>query len=112
MSYAKKIGSASLYQGTSISVSVGKETKEAWEANEVGIFTLTDEINEEVLTGTLLKSADNLSLTAFIGKTASANYLGNYRLLAYQTDTNNDEVKVPIADFELEYSTTQADSNA
>lgn len=109
MSYAKKIGTASLYQGTSFAVSVGKETKEIWGANEEGIFTLTDETNVEVLTSSLTKSVDNLSLTAFIGKTDSAVFEGKYRLLAYHTDTNNAEVLVPIADYELEYSTTKAD---
>ena len=108
MSYAKKIGSATLLQGTSFSVSVGKETEDIWDSNEKGIFEVTNDANEVVLFGDCIKSGDNISLTATIGKSDTLAWLGAYRLLSYQTDDNNAEIKVPIADFDLEYETTKA----
>ena len=108
MSYAKKIGTATLLQGTSFTVSVGKETEEIWESNEKGIFEVTNEDNLVVLSGDCIKSGDSLSLTAIIGKTDTIAWLGAYRLLSYQVDDNNIEIKVPIADFDIEYETTKA----
>ena len=108
MSYAKKIGTATLLQGTSFIVSVGKETEAVWDSNENGIFEVTDDANTIVLSGDCIKSADNLSLTAKIGKTDCIDWDGAYRLLSYQTDDNDAEIKVPIADFDLEYETTKA----
>ena len=109
MSYAKKIGTATLYQGTSFSVSVGKETGDAWLSTEDGEFEVTDEENTVVLSGNLIKSGDSISLTATIGKTDCADWEGNYKLVAYQTDTGESEIKVPIADYDLDYETTKAD---
>ena len=109
MSYAKKIGTATLYQGTSFSISVGKETGDVWASTEDGEFEVTDEENTVVLSGDLVKSGDNLSLTAIIGRTDCVDWVGNYKLLAYQTDTGDSEIRVPIVDYDLDYETTKAD---
>ena len=108
MSYAKKVGSATLYQGTSFTISLGKDDGTEWESNESGVFIVTDSENTEVLNKPMVKSTDNLTLTFQIGKTDCADWDGNYKLIAYQTDSNDPEVFVPIADYDIIYGTTIA----
>ena len=45
MSYAKKIGVATLYQGTSFTISLGRDDNAPWEANEVGVLKVTNDEN-------------------------------------------------------------------
>ena len=108
MSYAKYIGTASPYQGTSLSISLGKDDDAEWSVNEVGDFFVTNELNERVLEGVLIKSVDNLTLNVLVGKSDCVNWEGEHRLLAFQTNTDNLEIKVPIADYSLTYLTTKA----
>ena len=108
MSYAKYIATASPYQGTSLSISLGKNDETEWDGNEGGDFFVTNELNEKVLEGVLIKAVDNFTLNAFIGKSDCVDWEGEHRLLAFQTDTNNIEIKVPIADCSLTYLTTKA----
>ncbi len=108
MSYAKKIGIATLYQGTSFTVSLGKDDDTVWESNESGLYEVTDKENNIVLTNPLIKSGDNLTMTFQIGMGECIDWEGEYRLISYQRDSNNTEVNVPIADYRLTYETTAA----
>ena len=108
MSYAKKEGSATLLQGSSFTISLGKDDDSIWEANENGVFIMTDETNQEILNKPLVKSADNLTLTFQIDDTDSETLDGAYRILAWQRDSNDAGVNVPIADYAIEYETTKA----
>ena len=108
MSYAKKIGVASLIQGTSFTISLGRDDKAIWGVTETGIFIVTDSLNEIVLSKNMVKSGDGLTLTWEIAQTDCTSWEGNYRITAYQIDSGNPNIKVPIGDYEVEYETTKA----
>ena len=111
MSYASKLGVASLYQGTSFTISLGKGEKAdnlTWDANETGEFIVVDNTNAIVLTRAMIKSTDSTSLTFKVYQSDTTDWLGNYRILAFQLDSNDAEVRVPKGDYEVEYETTKA----
>lgn len=108
MSYAKKEGVADLIQGSSFTISLGKDDNAPWESYENGVFIMTDPSNIEILNKPLIKSADNLTLTFQVSQTDSASLDGEYRILAYQRNSNDAEINVPIADYAIKYETTKA----
>lgn len=108
MSYAKKLGSADLLQNSSFTVSLSRDDDLAWGATEHGVFIMTDEQNVEIINQPMVKSGDNLTLTFQVDSSESVDLLGKYRILAWQRDTNDPNINVPIADYSLNYETTKA----
>ena len=103
MAFIKWLGSATEYQGESFTKSLTKDDDSIWEANETAEFQMTDVDGLEVASGSLVKSADDLSLTFTLGSTDTTALLGQYLLLVYITDTVDAEVHSVIAKYTMTY---------
>lgn len=110
MSFAKRIGLATLYQGSSFTISLGREDDAIWDDNYTAVLIVTNEENAEMLNKVLVKSADKLSLTFQIDKSDCDEWIGGYRAIAYLRDSNDEEINIPIGDYDLFYETTVARS--
>jgi len=108
MLYVKREDVATLYQGTSFTETLGHEDETVWGATEELSFVVTDPDNNEVSSGDLVRSGDDLSFTFTIPHGDTTDWLGEYLLLIYQTDTGNADIRVPVAQYELTYETTKA----
>jgi len=108
MAYVEYYKEETEYQGESFIKSLYKKTKQIWDINEVGTYTLTDTFGSVLLNGNLVKSADKLSLTVALGSTDTASLLGVYKLLVYLEDTVNSELKDVLAEYKITYIETKA----
>ncbi len=108
MAYVKKKGTSTEYQGESFTKSLVKGNESAWEDNEVAEFKLYDTSGNTVVTGSLMRSVDLLSLTFLLGKSDTIDLFGIYRLLVYLSDTVVTEMNYVIAEYKLDYKKTTA----
>ena len=108
MSFVKYKEIVTEFQGESFNRSLTKKSGAIWETNEVGNFELIDTSGTVVSSGSLIKSADNLSLTIAVPKGDTATLVGNYRLLANLTDTVDTDFSDVIAEYEITYKEKKA----
>ena len=110
MVYNKKSEHDVKYQGESFSRIIDKADGSIWEASEGAVFSVYDTYEEVVLSGVLVKSGDNLTLTVTIGKTDTLELLGLYRIVVYRTDTGNTEINDSLYECKLNYIKKKATS--
>ena len=111
MGFVKHTGSKTKYQGTSFTRSIEATTKDennvvssrAWEDNEVGNYEMTDKDGNVVSSGDLMKSADKLSLTFTVPDSTTTSFLGKYLIIAYLTDTADEDINEEIAEYNMTY---------
>lgn len=114
MSFAKKVGAVDIYQGKSFTRSIGKKTKDgtavAWEAEDIGDFDLYNSAGVSIVltTNTLIKSADNMSLTFVLGSTDTESLLGEYLLIANLKNSVDAEIDVTLAEYAITFEEKKA----
>ncbi len=108
MGYVKVFGSKTLYQGQSFSKSLTKKDGSIWESNEVGDFEMFNSDGTVVSSGSLVKSGDNLSLTFTIPDDDTASLVGAHTINADLTDTVDDAIRIPLAEYDMTYKEKKA----
>ena len=97
MSFAKKVGVVTEYQGESFTRSLYREDNTTWDAVHGGTFEMFNTAGVVVADGTLIKSGDDLSLTFKVTKTQTVNLVGEHLLLAHLPDSGDVEFDDVIA---------------
>ena len=108
MPFIKRTGKAVEYAGESFTKSLARKDGSVWEATESGVWELVDDASNQVASGVLTKSADNLTLTAQIPKTDTVGLGGNYLLLLSITDSDDADFEDVIAEYFIEYRERKA----
>ena len=104
MAYVKYEGADTKYQGTSFTRTLTKKDGSLWASNETATYKMVDSDGTEVDTGILVKSVDNTGLIFEVGKTTTATFLGEYKLVVYLEDTVNLEYSEAIAKYTITYT--------
>lgn len=108
MAYEKRCEVATLFQGTSFTQSLGHDDKTIWGVDERLNYIMTNENNESVSSADLIRSDDDLSFTFEVPEGDTVDLEGEYLLIVYQTNVNNININVPVAQYEITYTTTKA----
>lgn len=109
MGYKKVVKKFKEYIGESFSQSIQKDGGAVWNTNEQAVFTLYDAAGTTGITGTLVKSADNLSLGFMLSKTSTAGLTpGPHKVIVDLEDSIDTEMSDVIAEYSIEYSARTA----
>ena len=103
MEYIKKYFTSEEYQGESFSGSLDKKDESAWKDNEICTYVLVDDSGSEIVTGSVIRSVDLLTMDFLLGKTDTVDLFGIYKLLVYLGDTIVTEMNYVIAEYKLDY---------
>ena len=103
MAYVKLIGGSTEWQGDSYTKSIFKEDGSTWDAVYGGDFVLVNSAGVNVSTGALVRSGDNLSLTAKVSKDDTATITGEHKLLVRLTRSDDADFGRTIGEYDLEY---------
>ena len=98
-----------LYTGQSFSRAIYKKGKvDIWESNEGGVFEMFDKDGNTILSGAMVKSADNLSLTVSIADDVADALEGRYVINADYVDSTDDTVRLPLVEYVITYKAKKA----
>lgn len=108
MSFIKKEGASTEYQGESFTKTLLKRDETVWTAEDEATYILKDRLGATVVTGALTKVNGDFGLKFEIGQTDTTTLLGNYLLLVYLTNTVNTDYADVIAEYTLVYNEAKA----
>ena len=104
MGYAKFIGVAEEYVGTSFSRTLVKEDGTNWDTNDTARYAIYDCNGNTVASGDLTKS-DPATFTLLVSKTTTTGITpGDYLLIVYLENVSNPDVSDVIAEYRITWN--------